>query len=389
MPTTAVTPIQPLTGSFSQENFRQMIDHLLSFLPECPPQLAKRRLNARLRIAFDRRMWAGLLQRGQILCPAAYTTGTISPVNGSNVVTGSGTSWPVDDKVSTTLSVPITIAELQDIIPASMAGIELGDFLLIDGGTASEEVLLVSAVGTTTFQAKPTLTHTAGATITESSFVRRQLRRGMTTAFYSIRAVRSATALIIDLPWGFPASTGSTYQILKIYYAIEPGLRMVFSAVSHQQGWKLTQHLPRAVIDYFDAWRTNVGWSWALADYMPDEIGRQQYEVYPAPSTEQAFPYLAYGTPPDLEADTDYPPPCIPSHALVHGALSDLFLYNRRSNYYDPAAAQKFAVQFEQDLASAALVDDSVLLQNLQWSFSKYPYVQMGANWTQSHDAEW
>jgi len=391
-----VGPTQPMAGGGAvQENLGQMVNHILSFNPDCPPQLAKRRINTRLRQIYDRRMWAGLLARGELSLPAAYTTGTVAVVRGSDIITGTSTLWPYDDIVSTTLSQAITIPnELQDVTPNSMAGINAGDWLTFDAagvspGGPNREFILVVSVGATTFKARPTRGHSAGEPIYKSSLMRRQFRLGTTRPFYTIQGVTAAQELKIDLPYGHPGAASSAYNIVQGYVSFEQTLRMIFTIVNTAQGWRLRTSMPQEVVNTYDVWRQTTGWSYMLVDYIPDEIGRMQYEIYPTPSYEQGFPYLAYRTIPNLVDDDDTPPPCIPSHMLVNGALADVMIFNRKSQYYDPTAAREFANQFESDYLNAAMADDSIYMQNLQWIYSRYPFQQPGAAYFQSHDAEW
>jgi len=366
-----------------------MVDHVLSFNPDCPVQLVQRRINTRLRQVQDRRMWGGLLVRGEISVPAAYTTGSVSVTNGSNIVSGTNTSWPHNDLVNTTLSQAITETDTyQKIYPASMSNIEEGDFLLVDDGQSSEEVILVYDVAGSYFYAKPGKTHAQGAGITKSSLVRRQFRLGTTRPFYTIRAVKSDQKLILDLPYSHSSATDSAYQIVKAYVTLGRNLRMVWSVVITAQGWRLKLHMPQEVLNVYDTWRQTTGWVYMINDYAPDEIGRFQYELYPTPSMEQGFPYLAYRTVPDLVNDEDTPPPGIPSHLLVHGALADVLMYNPKSPYYDPNLASRFAQEFERDLLAAAMADDSLYMNALMWAYSRYPFTQHGAAYWQSHDVD-
>lgn len=386
---TVVTPLQPLAGGGAvQENFRQMVDHVLSYNPDCPPQLAKRRINTRLRQVQDRRMWGGLLIRGEIYIPAAYSTGTVTTVTGSDVVTGAATAWPWNDMVNTTMSAVTVVNELQDITPVSMANISPGDFLLVSQGLADEEYLLVYSIKATSFRARPTQTHLAASTLNKSSLVGRQFRLGTVKPFYTIKGITQAQGMKIELPWSHLGGTNQAYQVVQAYVSMEPNLRMVWSVVNTAQGWRLRLNMPQDVLNTYDAWRQTTGWVYMLTDYIPDMIGRFRYELYPTPSMEQGFPYLAYRTVPNLEDDEDTPPPCIPSHVLVHGAIADVLVYNPKSPYYDPGTSKMFMGQYSIDLEQAVMADDSIYMQNLMWSYGKYPFSQMGSAYWQSHDYE-
>ena len=384
-------PIQPYVGGGAvQENFLSMVNHCLSYNPDAPPQLVKRRLNTRLREVQDVRMWGGLLVRGELSIPAAYTTGTVTTVRGSNVVTGTDTVWPTNDIVNTTLSTAITvIGEYQDVTPVSMSGIGAGDWLLFDDGLATQETVLVISVGSSSFKAKPSIAHSAGCTITESSLVRRQFRLGTVRPFYDIHAVTAAQELLLDLVWGHTSATNSAYKIVQAYVHLGQNLRMVWSMVNSAQGWKIRLNMPQEVLDGYDSWRSGQGWVYMLADYIPDEIGRFRYELYPTASFEQGIPYLAYRTVENMVEDEDTPPPAIPSHLLVHGAIADVMMYNRKSPYYDPATSQKFEAMFNSDLTNAVMADDSIYMMNLQWAYRQFPFADAsfgGAAWKQAHD---
>lgn len=395
-----VGPIQPYAGGGAvQENFRAMVDHVLTYNPDCPPQLAKRRINTRLRQALDRRMWAGLLVRGQIVIPPVYTTGTVNVHQGSNSVEGINTLFPFNDLVDTTLAQTITIPnEYQDVYPTSMAGIHAGDWIVFNDQGPALEFMLVISIGTSSFKAKPALTHSVGETITKSSLSRRQFRVGTTTSFYGIIGVFNQVSTVsppnivpwlkLDLAWGHADFLGSAYQIMNAYVSLEQNLRMVWSVVNNKQGWRLRLNMPQEVLNTYDAWRQTTGFVYMMVDWIPDEIGRFQYELYPSPTMQQGFPYLAYRTVENLVEDEDTPPPAIPSHMLVNGALADVLKYNPKSSYYDPATARDFGMQAEADLQNAAMSDDSIYMQNLQWAYSRYPFTQHGANYWQSHDVD-
>jgi hypothetical protein len=382
-------PIQPMSGNV-QENYRQMQEHVRQWNPNFPQPLIERSLNTRLRMIQDRRMWGGLLIRGQILTPATYSTGTVAVNHNSYLVTGSGTTWPVNDEVNTTLSSAITdVNILQDITPADMTNINAGDWVTISAGTASQEILLVISTASTTFRAKPTLTHLVSAPVTKSSYVRRQFRE--TTGkgqYYNVTSVVSPTQLYLDIPFGGGTLASTGYRILLAYISMGQDLRMVWSMVNHQNGWRIRLNLPAESLNNFDVWRTATGFTTKLVDYVPDEIGRFRYELYPPPTVEQAFPYLAYRTIQDMSDDEDTPPTGIPSHCLVHGAIADALRWGRReSEYYDPNTSAIYERMFEMDLANAAMADDSIYMTNLKWAFDAYE-MKFGSDFWQSHDTD-
>jgi len=376
-----------MRGGMAQENLGQMVDHVLSWNSKIPIQLVKRRINSWLRYLEDKRVWGGMMVRGEIRCPAVYTTGTVSVSVGANEITGSGTSWPHADAVNTTLSTAITLAnELQDITPASMTGINLGDYLLFDEGNAGEEYVLVHEVGTTSFKGQPTNTHSSAVTITRSSYQGLSFKIGQKSTYYTVIGISSDQRARVDHNWVYDAASGSSYKLGKAYVTMPPGLRFVWSVVCMGQNWELAKYLPQDVVQKYDAWRSATGWPTTLINYVPDQIGRIRYELYPFPVEAQGIPYLAARYLPNLEDDEDNPPSCIPSHLLVNYALSDALMHDRTSEYYDPQASRKFQIEAQEMLETAINADDAIYMQNLQWMISQYNIVKPGAEYWQSHD---
>lgn len=383
-------PVQPFSANV-QENFRQMQEHVRQWNPQYPQPLIERSLNTRLRMVEDRRMWGGLLIRGQLAIPAMYSTGTVAVTQGSRIVVGINTAWPWNDSVNTTLSTGITdTGILQDITPASMENINLGDWVTIEAGDeTNQEVVLVVGVTATTFRAKPLLAHSADVIITKSSLVRRQFREATGKGqYYTIMSVLSNTALVLDMPFAAATNPSSSYKIVQAYVNMGADLRMVWSIVNHQNGWKIKFNLPAEALNAYDVWRSATGFTTKMVDYVPDEVGRFRYELYPAPATAMSFPYLAYRTVTDMSDDEDTPPPGMPSHMLVHGAVADALRWGRReSEYYDPITAEKYEAMFERDLSNAMMADDSIYMTNLRWAFDAYE-MKFGSDFWQSHDQD-
>lgn len=382
-----VGPIQPMTGGMPQENFGQMTDHVISWNSNIPVQLIKRRINLHLRELQNIRMWAGLMVRGEFRCPNVYRTGTIAATPDSDIIQGTDTAWPYNDAVDTSVFNPITVeSELQDITPASMLGINAGDWLLFNEGNATEEWVLVHSKTSNSFQARPQYTHALGEKITKSSYSSLQFKMSVKKNYYTIIGITSDQRMKIDHPWSHPAETAGSYQILKAYVTFPAGLKIVWSIVNITQGWAIKQFLPQDVVQKFDAWRSAQSWPSLLVNFTPDHIGRMRYELYPAPLVEQGLPYLAARIIPDLVDEEDTPPPCIPSHVIVNHTLADALLHDRKSAYYDPTASREFRMQAQAALIPAMQQDDNIFMQDLEWIISKYNIVSPGADFWQSHD---
>jgi hypothetical protein len=79
---------RPYTAQF---NFGQAIGAVQSWNPNCSSAQVEIFLNSALRKLVDRRLWYGLMTKGQIVTPPFYQGGQVSLTTGSASVVGSGT----------------------------------------------------------------------------------------------------------------------------------------------------------------------------------------------------------------------------------------------------------------------------------------------------------
>jgi len=95
-------PLNPVAGQVNpsgvqpyvqQMNFGQMVGQVAQWNPNADFPMIQVWLNNAARKLYDRRLWYGLLVRGQIVTSGTYNTGTVAVSNGSAAVTGTGTSW--------------------------------------------------------------------------------------------------------------------------------------------------------------------------------------------------------------------------------------------------------------------------------------------------------
>jgi hypothetical protein len=91
-----VNPTYNVTGQlpFSQQMaYGAMIGQVTSWNPNFDVPMAQVSINNALRVFLDRRLWYGLLVKGQLVSSGFYSTGTLTTVDGSPIVTGIGTAW--------------------------------------------------------------------------------------------------------------------------------------------------------------------------------------------------------------------------------------------------------------------------------------------------------
>jgi hypothetical protein len=346
-------------------------------------------INDRIRQIIDSRTyWADLLATGVLSVPNQYITGTVSLTPGSAVVTGVSTAWPVSDVVNTTLSAAVTETNWVDATPTAMTGIAPDRTLYVDSTTSAEAVPVAETTGTT-FNGKFTKAHAAGATVLCSSLAGRQFRLGVGNPIYTVRAVHSTTELELTVPWSGAAVSASAYQILGMYYTMAVDLKDTLLVLDPQQGIPIRTHVPLAEVNWRDPQRSSSGPPCSLVDFMPNECGNMQYELWPPQTSAYQIPYVYTRQWPQLYRDTDRPPWFLNPTVLVHGAIADAlrFKVNKDDPFHNPALAREYEARFLQGVEDAKNADESKAQSAFQ---SRYDMLfgAGGANFWQSHDPD-
>jgi hypothetical protein len=216
-----------------------------------------------------------------------------------------------------------------------------------------------------------------------------QVRSGFSTGYYNISAVNpTAQTLTIDLPWANATVTNAGYSILQTWVTLGPNIKYVLEMVNQRQGWRMGLNIPQAALNAWDTWRTTTGWTQILANKEPNAAGWPTYELWPSPTTQQAFPFLAYVQPPDLVNDASFPATFIRSDIIVTGALKDALLFRGKLNpYYDPTVAASKEKEFLAEIEKLKLNDDNLYSKDLQSDFSAWNQSGgLGSLWNQQHD---
>ena len=133
----------------------------------------------------------------------------------------------------------------------------------------------------------------------DETMVGYQFRVGFTTGFSNIISVQSATQLTLDLPWGNQSQNGASFQILNNIVQFGYNVKRILECLNQRQGYRCYTGIPQSVLNQYDAWRTGMGWTFFVSPREFDPItGAQFFELYPAPTFQQTFPFLAYVQPP-------------------------------------------------------------------------------------------
>jgi len=290
-----------------------MIGQVMQWNPDVPPTMVKSWINEAYRDVIDRRRWAGLKVRGQLITPNLTTAGTISINQGDTVVNGTGTAWTQD-------------------------------------------------------------------------LVGQQLRSGFSTGFFNIQSVQSATQLTLDMPWGNPTIVTAGYSIFYTWVNLGPNIKVIHTMVNQRQGYRMITGIPQEFLNRRDTWRTATGWSWGISPKELSFNGSPLFEIYPAPTFQQCFPYLAYIQPPDLNGDQDYPVAFIASDLLVLRPIANALVFRgpKLNPYYDPTTASGKLREFGSRIETMTNADDAMDPKDLQ--YDDFPMANPGASWAQNHD---
>lgn len=224
----------------------------------------------------------------------------------------------------------------------------------------------------------------------DASMVGYQFRIGFSTPIYTITQVVSPTQIQLDLPWGAQSYNGVSYQIFNNLVSFGPNVKRILTCVNQRQGYRMKLNIPQEVLNIYDTWRTTTGWTFLVANYAPGSDGSPLYELYPAPTFQQSFPFLAYIQPPDLKNDNDYPYVSIRSDVIVAGSIPEVLLHGGRNNnkYYDPDTAKFFMARYNEEMNKMAKNDNDLYQKDMIWEFERYPFTQFGADFWQSHDPD-
>lgn len=259
------------------------------------------------------------------------------------------------------------------------------------GLMVSGQVNVPSAVtsGTVTVTSDSAVINGVGTAFTPA-MIGRSFRVGFSTPIYRIAGFQSATQITLNLVWGGPTQSAVSYMILQNIVSFGNNVKKLLAVVNQRQGYRMRLHMPQEVLNAFDTWRTSTGWTYLVANYASSPVdGSPQFELYPAPTFQQSFPFLSYVQPPDLVTDGDYPAAWIRSDVIMYGAIPFALLFRgKTSKYYDPNTAKIFQDLHAEEVAKMARNDDNQYPKDLIWEFTKYPFTQFGADFKQSHDVD-
>ena len=100
-----ITPPAPIANQITpsgvqpyvqQQNFGQMVGECQSWNPNASAAMIQNWINNHVRKFYDRRLWYGLMTRGQIVTPKFYSQGQVSLTLGSTTIVGAGTTFTPD-----------------------------------------------------------------------------------------------------------------------------------------------------------------------------------------------------------------------------------------------------------------------------------------------------
>lgn len=241
------------------------------------------------------------------------------------------------------------------------------------------------------FYSTGSVSMTAGSTSVQgtgtawtTAMVGQQFRWSFIAPIYTIVAVDPvAQVLTLELPWGLPNQSSGGYWITKYYYSF-PNIRSFYSVKNLQMMYRMVTGAPQALLENWDPSRLQLFYPRIVATMPPTPRGEFSVELWPAPSTPQAFPYLAETIPPNMVEDSDNLPAFIRSDIVEQYAISEVLLYKTKANVnYSEAMCLQLSKEFqgraEANLQSAIEVDEGLMRRDVlsQWESMPYPNI----NW--------
>jgi hypothetical protein len=346
--------------------------------------------NRIIRAVCLKRTWSDLTKFVAYPLTNETAAGTVSTTTGSDIITGNGTAWPVNDAINTVGPTAIRQPGMQRVTPASMTGIKPGTWLLLDTANSTlTEAVVVTFVVPGSFYAVVRNTHDPGFTITKSSLAGQQFRT--TYPFFTVTAVLSATELLIDLPWADITQTGASYQIFQVYIQPDPYCWRV------KQAWDPIQGIPIDVDNFTfeqvingDSQLTASDDPTIMCPVPPGGGGVAQWFVYPPQVSARQILMVISTTWPRLIADQDQAPSFINPDVFVLGAIAEALRTRTvtqnmpRDPYYDPQVAMTYEAQFKEQLEDSEQADEARLATRLQ-AYDKMAAGFLSANFILSH----
>lgn len=251
-----------------------------------------------------------------------------------------------------------------DISPASMAGIMQGDFMVLDLGTGSQEVVVAAHVSVDHFSAYCRFSHGAGAPLQKSSLANLQVKLG-NNQVTTVQAVLSATSIQMDRPFGGPAIPNSLYQIYMAYARISNTAYRLLDAGDTVQGARLGTDKTVDWLNIYDPQRTTSGDLQELVSTVPAAGGVMQWELWPGQLSAVVIQVMYVDGWPKLKSNGDMSPYFLNEEIFV--ALSTADALNTKfipsasratvDPYYDPMAAKRFEMQGREYLEDAIQQD--------------------------------
>jgi len=214
------------------------------------------------------------------------------------------------------------------------------------------------------------------------SILQQQLRVGFTAPILNIIGLnQSAQTLTLELPWGLPSTTTSGYWITQYYYSV-PNIKYIYSCKNLQLMYRIWTNVPQNLLENWDPSRLQFMYPRVLASMPPDVNGNTQFELWPAPNTQQSFPYLGYVYPDNLTQDTDNFPAFTRIDIIKTRVIAEVLRYRPKQNQaYSEATALALArektAEYDAMMASAIQADEALMRQDIITQAEMLPMANM------------
>jgi hypothetical protein len=318
--------------------------------------------------------WSDTILTVTVQIPTPVSAGTIALTQNSNVVTGTGTSWPVSDVVNSTLLTPITRTGNVDfqISAAQALSVTSNSILYVDTGVSAEAVPIVYKNGTT-FTGYFNFVHPSGVPVTQSSLAGMQFTLGTNFPIFNVLAVVSATSLILDVTWTGAAQSALGYQILTMYTPVCDRCNHVRYALDQFQGIPLSCNLSRQFLDQTDPQRSSPGDPIAIVSYGNNPNGNWLWELWPAATSPRTLSVVVNQGFAELVNNDDRPPNFLDPAMIAKRAIAiaKRTRLSREDRQVDLQLSQILMKEYEDDKQKAVEADEARCVQEYSNAFDR------------------
>lgn len=405
------------------DTYQNVFNKINLHAPGVSSLLARDWVTNAFRQLTKRRRWSWTIKYGEFIFPQVYNTGTVTTVQNSNVITGSGTNWDnslvgrqfrvgVFSPIYTVVSVPNTSQLLTDLPWGAGVNTNVGYQIYLAYVTPPSDFYSFISIWDPNYnwqlwlnvhQEEINAFDAQRSNIGPSSYL--VSARDYSTIYAGTVDAVLAVSAIGDTPvstsqgQGYTGVNNTTYSII----ISTTGIGGVSTYKWKQDNGSFTtgvtsstdpQDLSNGVQVYFPASSTfQAGDVFIINCSANLQGGLQRYEFWPHKQSQYVFPYLYESVPPDLNDVGSTIPRYVTGDILLEMGLASCARYpgtkDNPNPYFNPLLEKRHTERSEQMIMEIERKDDNVSEQDAKYQYAtSLPFCSwpFDSNWMQSHD---